>query len=109
VGQASEFVASDDPSKKIGPECLGWTPRLLTESDTGAVAPGEPVSGVISDGSGAPAVGLRGQEVRVSVAHSADEAGTWEVNADLVLRTPVGAAAGEYHSTLTLSLFNQTA
>lgn len=109
VGQASEFVASDDPSKKIGPEYLGWTPRLLTESDTGAVAPGEPVSSVISDGSGAPAVGLQGQEMLVSIANSADEIGTWEVNADLVLRTPVDVAAGEYHSTLTLSLFNQTA
>ncbi|SNT64901.1 hypothetical protein SAMN05216276_11433, partial [Streptosporangium subroseum] len=30
-----------------------------------------------------------------------------KVNADLALRTPVDVAAGEYHSTLTLSLFNQ--
>ncbi|NJP30176.1 hypothetical protein FLW53_39510, partial [Microbispora sp. SCL1-1] len=76
VGQASEFVAADDPSKKIGPEYLGWKPRLLSDSSTGAVAAGEPVSSVISDGSGAPTVGLEGQELLVSTANSADEIGT---------------------------------
>ncbi|WP_328854159.1 hypothetical protein OHB01_27390 [Microbispora hainanensis] len=108
VGQASEFVAADDPSKKIGPEYLGWKPRLLSDSSTGAVAAGEPVSSVISDGSGAPTVGLEGQELLVSTANSADEIGTSQVNADLALRTPVDVAAGEYHSTITLSLFNQS-
>ncbi|WP_222709824.1 hypothetical protein, partial [Microbispora sp. CSR-4] len=65
-------------------------------------------SSVISDGSGAPTVGLEGQELLVSTANSADEIGTSEVNADLALRTPVDVAAGEYHSTITLSLFNQS-
>ncbi|WP_214103744.1 hypothetical protein [Acrocarpospora catenulata] len=58
VGQASQFVATGDPAKTIGPEYLGWTPRLLSGSSTGAVAAGEPVSSVVSDGTGAPTVGL---------------------------------------------------
>ncbi|MEV7805548.1 hypothetical protein AB0O28_21635 [Microbispora sp. NPDC088329] len=108
VGQSSQFVASDDPAKTIGPQYLGWKPRLLSDSSTGAVSAGEPVSSVISDGTGAPQVGLQGQELLVSTANSSDEIGTSKVNADLALRTPVDVAAGEYHSTLTLSLFNQT-
>jgi hypothetical protein len=108
VGQASQFVAADDPAKTIGPEYLGWKPHLLSDSSTGAVAAGEPVSSVISDGTGAPEVGLKGQELLVSTANSADEIGTSKVNADLALRTAVDVPAGEYHSTLTLSLFNQS-
>ncbi|GAB3904915.1 hypothetical protein GCM10027612_73590 [Microbispora bryophytorum subsp. camponoti] len=108
VGQSSQFVAADDPAKTIGPEYLGWKPRLLSESTTGAVAAGEPVSSVIGDGTGAPEVGLEGQELLVSTANSADEIGTSQVNADLALRTSTDVAAGEYHSTLTLSLFNQS-
>ncbi|MEU7883628.1 hypothetical protein [Microbispora bryophytorum] len=108
VGQSSQFVAADDPAKTIGPEYLGWKPRLLSESSTGAVAAGEPVSSVIDDGTGAPNVGLEGQELLVSTANSADEIGTSQVNADLALRTSTDVAAGEYHSTLTLSLFNQS-
>ncbi|GGO15878.1 hypothetical protein [Microbispora bryophytorum] len=108
VGQSSQFVAADDPAKTIGPEYLGWKPRLLSESTTGAVAAGEPVSSVIGDGTGAPEVGLESQELLVSTANSADEIGTSQVNADLALRTSTDVAAGEYHSTLTLSLFNQS-
>jgi len=108
VGQASEFTATSGSAPPIGPQYLGWRPRLLTDSSSGAVAAGEPVSSVISDGTGAPAVGLQGQELLVSTANSADEIGTWQVNADLTLRTPTDVAAGEYHATLTLSLFNQS-
>ncbi|RVX39076.1 hypothetical protein EDD27_1414 [Nonomuraea polychroma] len=108
VGQASEFTATSGSAPPIGPQYLGWRPRLLSDSSSGAVEAGEPVSSVISDGSGAPTVGLQGQELLVSTANSADEIGTWQVNADLALRTPADVAAGEYHSTLTLSLFNQS-
>lgn len=108
VGQASEFTATSGSAPPIGPQYLGWRPRLLSDSSSGAVAAGEPVSSVISDGSGAPTVGLQGQELLVSTANSADEIGTWQVNAGLALRTPADVAAGEYHSTLTLSLFNQS-
>ncbi|MFI6741685.1 hypothetical protein ACIBI9_53000 [Nonomuraea sp. NPDC050451] len=108
VGQAGEFTATSGSAPPIGPQYLGWRPRLLSGSSSGAVEAGEPVSSVISDGSGAPTVGLQGQELLVSTANSADEIGTWQVNADLALRTPADVAAGEYHSTLTLSLFNQS-
>jgi hypothetical protein len=108
VGQASQFTATSGSVAPIGPQYLGWKPRLLSDSPTGAVQAGEPVSSVISDGTGAPNVGLQGQELLVSTANSADEIGTSQVNADLALRTPVDVAAGEYHSTLTLSLFNQS-
>lgn len=108
VGQASEFTATSGSAPPIGPQFLGWRPRLLSDSSSGAVEAGEPVSSVISDGSGAPTVGLQGQELLVSTANSADEIGTWQVNAGLALRTPADVAAGEYHSTLTLSLFNQS-
>ncbi|GAA3158579.1 hypothetical protein [Nonomuraea salmonea] len=108
VGQAGEFVSADGSAPPIGPQYLGWRPQLLSDSPTGAVAAGEPVSSVISDGSGAPTVGLQGQELLVSTANSADEIGTWQVNADLALRTPTDVTAGEYRTTLTLSLFNQS-
>jgi len=108
VGQAGQFTSTGTETATIGPEYLGWAPRLISESETGVVAAGEPVSSVIPDGTGAPAVGLQGQELLVSTANSADEIGTWEVNADLALRTPVDVTAGEYTSTLTLSLFNQS-
>ncbi|MEQ4721751.1 hypothetical protein [Nonomuraea sp. B19D2] len=108
VGQAGEFTATSGSAPPIGPQYLGWRPRLLSDSSSGAVEAGEPVSSVISDGSGAPTVGLQGQELLVSTANSADEIGTWQVNADLALRTAADVAAGEYHSTLTLSLFNQS-
>jgi hypothetical protein len=108
VGQAAQFTATGDAAPPIGPQYLGWKPKLLSDTTTGAVEAGEPVSSVISDGTGAPTVGLQGQELLVSTANSADEIGTWQVNAGLALRTPVDVAAGEYHSTLTLSLFNQS-
>ncbi|MEV6868098.1 hypothetical protein AB0M44_44855 [Streptosporangium subroseum] len=107
TGQSSQLVATGDPAKTIGPEYLGWTPRLLSDTTTGTVAAGEPVSSIVSDGTQAPAVGLTGQELLISTANSTEEIGTHQVNADLALRTPVDIAAGEYHSTLTLSLFNQ--
>ncbi|WP_327045490.1 hypothetical protein OG320_27965 [Microbispora sp. NBC_01189] len=108
VGQASAFTATGSAAPPIGPQYLGWKPRLLSDTTTGAVSAGEPISSVISDGTGAPNVGLEGQELLVSTADSATEIGTSKVNADLALRAPVDVAAGEYHSTLTLSLFNQT-
>ncbi|WP_285104878.1 hypothetical protein [Promicromonospora sp. MEB111] len=103
VGQASEFTAEGrDP---IGPEYLGWAPRLLTPSPSGDVAAGEPVSSVLPDGSGGAAVGLEGQELLLSTWAAGSEAGPWDVTADLTLRTPADVAPGDYSSVLTLSLF----
>lgn len=108
VGQAGQFTPTGSTGTAFGPQYLGWAPQLLTGSQTGAVAAGEPVSSVVSDGSGAPTVGLQGQELLVSTANAADETGSWQVNADLTLRTPTTVAAGQYRSTLTLSLFDQS-
>ncbi|WP_033438688.1 hypothetical protein [Saccharothrix sp. NRRL B-16314] len=107
VGQAGAFTPVGGGTG-FGAEHLGWRPRLLSDTTTGAVAVGEAVSSVVDDGSGAPAVGLVGQELLVSTANAADETGSWDVNADLVLRTPVDVTAGQYTSTLTLSLFDQS-
>ncbi|WP_277212157.1 hypothetical protein [Isoptericola croceus] len=105
VGQAGDFVHAEDASRSFGAEYLGWAPHLLSGSSTGSVAEGEPVSSVIDDGSGADAVGLVGQELLLSTWSAADETGSWDVNADLTLRTPVDVPAGTYSATLTLSLF----
>ncbi|GAA1981583.1 hypothetical protein GCM10009718_18310 [Isoptericola halotolerans] len=100
VGQAADFTS--DGADAFGAEYLGWTPRLVA-GPGGDVAAGEPVSSVIADGSGADAVGLQGQELLVSTW--ASEPGTWGVEADLTLRVPTDTPAGDYSSTLTLSLF----
>ncbi|PZF86462.1 hypothetical protein [Jiangella anatolica] len=104
VGQAGDFAGGDNT---IGAEHLGWRPRLLTPSPTGNVTEGEPVSSVISDGTGAPAVGLVGQELLISTFSAEEETGSWNVDAELALRTPADVEPGEYHSVLTLSLFDQ--
>jgi hypothetical protein len=103
VGQAGEFTA--EGREPIGPEYLGWAPRLLTPSPSGDVAAGEPVSSVLPDGSGGAAVGLEGQELLLSTWAAGAEAGPWDVTADLTLRTPADVSPGEYSSVLTLSLF----
>ncbi|GAA4717649.1 hypothetical protein APR04_003123 [Promicromonospora umidemergens] len=103
VGQASEFTA--EGREPIGPEYLGWAPRLLTPSPSGDIAAGEPVSSVLPDGSGGAAVGLEGQELLLSTWAAGSEAGPWDVTADLTLRTPADVPPGEYSSVLTLSLF----
>jgi hypothetical protein len=103
VGQASEFTA--EGRAPIGPEYLGWAPRLLTPSPSGDVAAGEPVSSVLPDGSGGAAVGLEGQELLLSTWAAGSEAGPWDVTADLTLRTPADVAPGDYSSLLTLSFF----
>ncbi|WP_203453503.1 hypothetical protein [Jiangella aurantiaca] len=104
VGRASDFVGGDNT---IGAEHLGWRPQLLSPSPTGNVAEGEPVSSVIPDGTSAPAVGLVGQELLVSTFSAEEETGSWDVTAELALRTPTDVEPGEYHSVLTLSLFDQ--
>ncbi|WP_277212153.1 hypothetical protein [Isoptericola croceus] len=100
VGQASDFTS--DAAGSFGAEYLGWTPHLVS-GPGGDVAAGEPVSSVIGDGSGADEVGLEGQELLVSTW--ASEPGSWGVTADLALRVPTDTPAGDYSSTLTLSLF----
>ncbi|MPV50882.1 hypothetical protein GCG21_12850 [Pseudactinotalea sp. HY160] len=105
VGQASDFVG-DAGQAPIGPEHLGWTPAMVTESSSGAVYEGDPVETVLDEG--LDAVGLEGEELLVMTLDSQEahaENGSWTANADLVLRTETDVAPGSYSSVLTLSLF----
>jgi hypothetical protein len=103
VGQAGEFVDAEDPTQTIGAEYLGWTPTLLSGSSSGLVSEGEPVDGAVDSGPG-----LEGQELLVSTWESGAETGTWDVAADLSLRTPADVEAGSYSSTITLTLMEQS-
>ena len=102
TGQSSAFSAPGVP--EIGPEHLGWVPRLLTEGD-GQVAEGPEVGTVFDE---APNnVGLAGEEL-LSLALDSGEArtvGAWNANADLHLKTPKDVAPGSYSATLTLTLW----
>lgn len=102
TGQSSAFTADGAP--EIGPEHLGWVPHLLTEND-GQVAEGPEVGTIFDE---APNnVGLTGEEF-LSLALDSGEAravGTWDANADLLLKTPKDVAPGSYSATLTLTLW----
>jgi hypothetical protein len=104
VGTSSDFVgAAGQPTISAGH--LGWTPKLVSESESGLVAEGDPVDTVMDEGP--DAVGLVDQEFLVSTADSAATRaeGSWSAAADLFLRTPVDVAPGSYSASLTLSLF----
>lgn len=105
TGQSSALSADGAPD--IGPEHLGWVPNLLTQND-GEVAEG-PEVGTVFDA--APNnVGLAGEEL-LSLAldsSSARTVGTWDANADLILKTPVDVAPGSYSATLTLTLWEDS-
>ncbi|AVT31698.1 hypothetical protein C6361_21965 [Plantactinospora sp. BC1] len=106
LGSATDFVGSAGQAP-IGADHLGWKPRLLDGGDTGQVSEGEEVVTVLDEPT-QPGnnVGLVDQELLVSTFDSGAVAGdSYSVDADLYLRTPVDVAAGEYASTLTLSLF----
>ncbi|WP_341718084.1 hypothetical protein QQG74_30610 [Micromonospora sp. FIMYZ51] len=106
LGSATDFVAAGGQAP-IGAGHLGWRPKLLDGGDTGLVAEGEEVVTVVDEPT-QPGnnVGLVDQELLVSTFDSGAVAGgEFTVNAELFLRTPADVAAGEYASTLTLSLF----
>ncbi|GAB3974294.1 hypothetical protein V1634_19460 [Plantactinospora veratri] len=106
LGSATDFVGSAGQAP-ISAGHLGWKPRLLDGGDTGQVSEGEEVVTVLDEPT-QPGnnVGLVDQELLVSTFDSGAVAGdSYSVDADLYLRTPVDVAAGEYASTLTLSLF----
>ncbi|WDZ83758.1 hypothetical protein [Micromonospora cathayae] len=106
LGSATDFVGQAGQAP-IGAGHLGWKPRLLDGGDTGLVSEGEEVVTVLDEPT-QPGnnVGLVDQELLVSSFDSGTTAGdAYAVNADLFLRTPADVAAGEYTSTLTLSLF----
>jgi hypothetical protein len=100
TGQSSALTAAGVP--ELGPEHLGWMPRLLSEND-GEVAEGPEVGTIFDE---APNnVGLEAEEFLALALDSAGAVGTWEANADLVLKTPKDVAPGSYSGTLTLTLW----
>ncbi|MEN3609871.1 hypothetical protein [Plantactinospora sp. ZYX-F-223] len=106
LGSATDFVGSAGQAP-ISAGHFGWKPRLLDGGETGQVSEGEEVVTVLDEPT-QPGnnVGLVDQELLVSTFDSGAVTGdSYSVDADLYLRTPVDVAAGEYASTLTLSLF----
>ncbi|MEU0559230.1 hypothetical protein [Dactylosporangium sp. NPDC006015] len=106
LGTSSNFTGTAG-QPAITADHLGWKPRLIDGGETGQVSEGEEVVTVLDDPT-QPGnnVGLKDQELLVSTYDSAAVAGgSYDVNADLFLRTPADVAAGSYHATLTISLF----
>jgi hypothetical protein len=106
LGSSGDFTGTAGQAP-ITADHLGWKPRLIDGGGTGQVSEGEEVVTVLDDPT-QPGnnVGLKDQELLVSTYDSASvTGGSYDVNADLYLRTPADVAAGSYHSTLTISLF----
>lgn len=106
LGSATDFEGGSGQAP-IAADHFGWKPRLLDGGETGLVTEGEEVVTVLDEQT-LPGnnVGLVDQELLVSAFDSeAVASDSYSVDADLYLRTPVEVAAGEYSSTLTLSLF----
>jgi hypothetical protein len=78
---------------------------LAAGTDPGEVAAGDQVDTVLD--SGPDAVGLVDQELLAISAASQDinPTGSWSVDANLFLKTPITVEPGSYTATLTLSLF----
>ncbi|MFD4421092.1 hypothetical protein ACFWN7_06275 [Agromyces sp. NPDC058484] len=111
LGSASQFT-DDAGQAPISAGHLGWKPALIDGGDSGLVAEGGEVVTVVDDPTTPPTappnnVGLVDQELLAMAFDSEDVAseGSWTANANLFLRTPSTTAAGNYTSTLTLSLF----
>jgi len=105
LGSASDFtnVAGD----VIGAQYLGWSPRLVT-GDEDVISVGGDVDGVLQGVPGSEqSRGLKDQELlSLSNADALPEGGaTSTATADLTLRVPATVTAGQYTSTITLSLF----
>ena len=106
LGTASDFVG-DAGQAPIGAGHLGWAPHLIDGGDSGLVAEGPEVATVVDDDAAPDNVGLVDKELLANTWNSGEVApeGSWTVTADLFLRTDTTVAAGDYSSTLTLSLF----
>lgn len=100
LGSASDFTGAGGAT--IGAENLGWAPRLIQGGQSGLVAEGDAVDPELDGGPG-----LVDKELLALAANSAEvaEEGSWTAGADLTLKTAPTVAAGTYHATLTLSLF----
>jgi hypothetical protein len=105
LGSASDFTTAD--GDVIDAKYLGWSPRLVSGDDD-AISVGGDVDGALQGeiGSG-QSRGLKDQELLyLSDADALPEGGASSTaTADLTLRVPATVTAGQYSSTITLSLF----
>jgi hypothetical protein len=111
LGQSSDFEG-DASQPDITADHLGWTPKIVDAGALGLVDVGDPVLTSMDAATTIPPqdpdnVGLLGQELFAYAADSAivNPEGSWQANADLVLKIPSSTPAGAYASVLTLSLF----
>ncbi|WP_404429919.1 hypothetical protein LG299_10395 [Microbacterium lacus] len=106
LGTASDFTG-DAGQSPIDAGHLGWAPRLIDGGDSGLVTEGPEVATVIDDDAAPNNVGLVDKELLAGAWNSSEIAteGSWTATADLFLRTDTTVSAGDYTSTLTLSLF----
>ncbi|PWC04312.1 Ig-like domain-containing protein [Agromyces badenianii] len=95
-GSASEFVNTTDNTKKIAASSLGWKPELIG----GAAANGGTAGAEIAAGANG---GLSSQKSLAQAAAGATVANT-TVKAGITLKAPADTAAGDYTSTLTITL-----
>ncbi|MBD8217256.1 hypothetical protein IFU40_01260 [Microbacterium sp. CFBP 13617] len=105
LGSASEFTTAD--GGVIDAKYLGWSPRLVS-GDEDAISVGGDVDGALQGDVGSEqSRGLKDQELLyLSDADALPEGGVSSTaTADLTLRVPATVAAGQYSSTITLSLF----
>lgn len=102
-GQSSAFTATG--ATPLGAGYLGWAPKLLTAEGNGEVGEGPQVDTILD--SGVNALGLVAEELLAISLDSGEAAtvGTWQVGADLFLKTPVDVTPGSYTGTITLSLW----
>lgn len=105
LGSAETFTSAGNPG--ISAEYLGWEPRLTGATDPGEVAAGDEVFSAVDEAEAPDNVGLVDGELFAIASDSETIApqGSWSATADLTLRVPSSVTAGEYSSTLTLSLF----
>jgi len=105
LGSASEFTTAD--GGVIDAKYLGWSPRLVS-GDEDAISVGGDVDGALQGDVGSEqSRGLKDQELLyLSDADALPEGGVSSTaTADLTLRVPATVTAGQYSSTITLSLF----
>lgn len=102
LGSATDFAGSDGAS--IGVDHLGWSPELVSGSESGQVVAGAQVGSVVD---GADPAGLVDRDLLAVSTTSAEVTaeGEWSAAAELSLRTPATVTPGSYGATLTLSLF----
>jgi len=107
VGSSSDFTG-DDGQPDIPAGHFGWAPALAGGTDPGEVAAGDQVDTVMD--TGPDAVGLVDQELLAIAAGSQEihPTGSWSVDADLFLKTPISVEPGSYQAKITLSLFEFT-